>query len=121
MTSQQQYPPDWDSRRRQVYQRDDHICQGCGATGGPKGDSELPAHHIVSLSRGGSNEYSNLITLCDTCHSQVHGRPIGSQVFNSKSPDGATGIRTKYGGVIAHIIIFVFTVGLGNIPYGLWR
>lgn len=70
------YPDDWDGRRREVYRRDNHTCQDCGARGGHRGDAELHAHHKVPVSKGGSHEYSNLTTLCRDCHEQVHGHRI---------------------------------------------
>lgn len=33
---------------------------------------QLHAHHIIPLSKGGSNAQSNLIALCADCHSQEH-------------------------------------------------
>ena len=66
------YPSDWDSLRKKVYKRDDYQCQNCGRRGGPYGDSELHAHHVVALSDGGSNELSNLTTLCKGCHDSIH-------------------------------------------------
>lgn len=67
-----QYPDDWDSRRRQVYQRDQYKCCNCQSEGGPYGDTELHAHHIVPKSEGGSDRFTNLVTLCADCHSRVH-------------------------------------------------
>lgn len=66
-------PDDWDRRRRQVYRRDDHTCQNCGRTGGPRGDVELHAHHIVPKSKGGTHKTSNLKTVCSECHKAIHG------------------------------------------------
>jgi len=66
------YPSDWNLRRKQIYNRDDFTCQNCGAAGGPQGDSELHAHHIVPKSRGGTHDASNLISLCKGCHNAVH-------------------------------------------------
>ena len=68
----QTYPPDWDQRRRRVYERDNYTCQNCGIEGGPAGDAELHAHHVVPLEKEGSNELSNLKTLCAKCHEAVH-------------------------------------------------
>ncbi|WP_435177948.1 HNH endonuclease [Halorussus sp. AFM4] len=73
------YPSDWDKRRKAVYRRDSYQCQHCGAQGGPRGNTELHAHHVVPKSRGGSHNPNNLTTLCQQCHSQVHGRPVGSK------------------------------------------
>lgn len=67
------YPSDWNSRRRQVYQRDGYVCQNCGARGGPKGEAELHAHHVVPVSNGGSHEVPNLTTVCKDCHDAIHG------------------------------------------------
>ena len=67
-----QYPDDWNTRRRQVYQRDRYSCSNCRSEGGPYGDSELHAHHIVPKSEGGSDRFTNLVTLCADCHSRVH-------------------------------------------------
>ena len=73
---QNQYPDDWDERRRKVYSRDDYECQSCGAQGGSNGDTELHAHHKTPLSQGGSNDLSNLITLCKSCHNNQHAHDI---------------------------------------------
>lgn len=70
------YPNDWNSRRKDVYQRDDFRCQNCGRKGGPKGNTELHAHHVVPKSNGGSHELSNLKTLCKRCHKATHGDSI---------------------------------------------
>jgi len=63
------YPPNWNELRHQVYTRDNHTCQNCGAT-----SVELHAHHVVPLSAGGTNNTSNLTTLCASCHTKVHPR-----------------------------------------------
>jgi len=52
--------------RRLVLDRDDHACQSCGRRWG------LHVHHIVPREHGGSHEFHNLLTLCDTCHTLVH-------------------------------------------------
>lgn len=67
------YPSDWDSRRKKVYKRDDYTCQHCGARGGPSGNVELHAHHIVPKSNGGRHHLSNLVTICSDCHRAIHG------------------------------------------------
>jgi hypothetical protein len=67
------YPEDWDSRRKSVYQRDNYICQNCGRKGGSSGDAELHAHHIVPKSKGGTHKPSNLVTVCKKCHKAIHG------------------------------------------------
>src|SRR5690606_4276977 len=37
-----------------------------------KHSDKLHVHHIVFRSNGGSNAPSNLITLCETCHNDLH-------------------------------------------------
>lgn len=66
------YPRNWDSLRRHVYTRDRHRCQSCGRKGSRK--VRLHAHHIIPLSRGGTNTLDNLTTLCSECHRRVHAR-----------------------------------------------
>jgi len=68
-----EYPSDWNSRRKAVYQRDNFTCQNCGRRGGPHGNYELHAHHIVPKSKGGTHRKSNLKTLCKQCHNAIHG------------------------------------------------
>lgn len=68
------YPSDWNSRRKRIYKRDDFKCQDCGARGGPYGSAELHAHHLVPLSAGGTNELDNLITVCAPCHNSLHSK-----------------------------------------------
>lgn len=37
-------------------------------------DQDVEFHHIVPLSRGGTNKVSNLVRLCSSCHDSAHGR-----------------------------------------------
>jgi 5-methylcytosine-specific restriction enzyme A len=50
--------------REYVFQRDNHQCQSCGQT------AKLSIDHIIPLASGGSNDISNLQTLCGSCNSQ---------------------------------------------------
>lgn len=93
-----QYPSDWDRRRKKVYQRDNYTCQNCGVRGGPKGEYELHAHHIVPKSKGGTHKISNLKTMCEYCHSAIHNdvmaptaRKREPPTFQSRSGAGADG------------------------------
>lgn len=57
--------PKWASLRHQVLQRDNHTCQSCGST------HNLTVHHTTYKNLG--NEHlSDLVTLCNYCHNQLH-------------------------------------------------
>ena len=59
------YPSDWNRRSRFVKISAGYRCEKCGEGGGRV---KLSTHHIVPLSKGGSNDYENLICLCKKCH-----------------------------------------------------
>jgi hypothetical protein len=69
-----EYPSDWEEIRRGAVSRDGGRCQECGTSRHP-----LHVHHIESLSRGGSDDPSNLVTLCEDCHSQYHSHMGGGR------------------------------------------
>lgn len=54
--------------RREIFIRDGFKCQECGAYPGKDKSVCLHVDHIVPVAKGGSNESSNLRTLCDTCN-----------------------------------------------------
>lgn len=54
--------------RTLVLRRDHHQCVVCGET------MHLHVHHRIPRAQGGSNDASNLVTLCRFHHGQVHGR-----------------------------------------------
>lgn len=62
--------------RRQVtntflFARDDYRCQYCHRTGGELRHREcLTRDHLVPLSRGGHNEWSNVVTACSSCNTR---------------------------------------------------
>lgn len=51
--------------RREVLERDGHACVRCGSQAGVV---PLEVAHVVPLSRGGTANTDNLITLCPNCH-----------------------------------------------------
>ena len=61
------YPPDWDSRCKQVRERFPY-CQGKGPHSG-----FLHVHHKIPISKGGNHRLENLTVLCEHCHSEEHG------------------------------------------------
>jgi hypothetical protein len=72
------YPPDWEERREAVGVRDGFCCSACTQS------RRLHLHHKIPLSRGGTNKVSNLVFLCETCHSKQHGGRdfSGSREYN---------------------------------------
>ena len=52
--------------QRWVIERDGWRCQYCGS------HTQLQVHHLAHRSQQGSDEESNLITLCSDCHRNVH-------------------------------------------------
>ena len=59
----------FENTRAMVLCRDNYTCHYCKSR---HKDSRLEVHHIVFRSQGGSDEESNLVTLCHTCHKDLH-------------------------------------------------
>lgn len=57
---------DWRKLAAAVKARDGNKCRICRST------KQLQVHHILPLSRGGTNSQLNLITLCHACHEKRH-------------------------------------------------
>lgn len=53
----------WSQIRKYILERDDFTCQYCGAKDGP-----LEADHVMPKSRGGTDEYNNLVCACMRCN-----------------------------------------------------
>src|SRR5450755_1718646 len=56
-----------------VLTRDGYTCQQCQ---GKSKEHRLEVHHIIFRSQQGSDEQANLLTLCKTCHDDVHAGTI---------------------------------------------
>jgi 5-methylcytosine-specific restriction endonuclease McrA len=64
------YGDDWERTAEEVLERDNYTCRDCGK---PVRRTSLRAvHHIIPLSRGGTNRKNNLKTQCDDCHAKKH-------------------------------------------------
>lgn len=50
----------------QKYKVEHPICEKCGST------EDIQVHHIIPLSLDGTNDTSNLISLCYKCHKEEH-------------------------------------------------
>lgn len=60
----------WRTRRLRILKRDKYLCQACRRNGvlNPVGKSGH-VDHVVPRARGGTDDDSNLQTLCASCHS----------------------------------------------------
>lgn len=61
-----QYPPDWENRRKKLKEIRNYKCVKCG------NNYRLQIHHIIPLSKGGSNKIENLEFVCRNCHLKLH-------------------------------------------------
>ena len=50
------------ANRNRIYRRDNHTCVYCGST------RNLTLDHVIPKSRGGKNEWTNLVTSCSKCN-----------------------------------------------------
>lgn len=66
--------------RRQVtntflFARDDYQCQYCGRRANElKPRESLTRDHLIPMSRGGTNEWSNVVTACSSCNTKKANR-----------------------------------------------
>jgi len=63
-----------------VLHRDGYQCKKCKTKKG-----KLHVHHIIFRSKGGTNSPSNLITLCETCHTNLHNEDFEIKGIRSKT------------------------------------
>ncbi|HDP4830715.1 HNH endonuclease [Pseudomonas aeruginosa] len=84
----------WKDVAQRIRRRDGLKCMVCGAT-----STTLDVHHIIYLSHHGTNQQSNLITLCRKCHEAEHDR-----IFDwpeSQDPESASPIQPLHSGQTA--------------------
>jgi len=55
--------------RRNVFKRDDHICQYCGAR-----SNDLTLDHVLPRSRGGPTTWENVVACCKRCNAKKRDR-----------------------------------------------
>lgn len=70
--SKDEYPPDWEDRKRIVRNQNDHRCGNCGAKYLPENNVVLDVDHKTPKSEGGSHSLDNLQLLCRHCHAKKH-------------------------------------------------
>lgn len=61
--------------RKKAIERDGERCRICGRhwTQLPQGKRDLTAQHVVPHAIGGTDDVSNLATLCRSCHGKQDG------------------------------------------------
>lgn len=84
--------------RAYVLYRDNYTCQYCK---GKSKDKRLHVHHIIFKSNNGSNEESNLITLCKTCHDSLHD---GSVVLKGGKHKGQLKYATQMNSIRTQLL-----------------
>lgn len=65
---------EWKRIRTQVIQRDNFKCVECGTVAK---SADIDVHHLLPRSAGGTDDPSNLVTLCDGCHAAHHPKLAG--------------------------------------------
>jgi hypothetical protein len=66
---------EWAVLRSAVFERDRYTCTYCGARG-----QRLECDHIHPLSRGGSNDITNLTTACTDCNRSKHSKTLAEWI-----------------------------------------
>lgn len=67
--------------RNKIYKRDNHTCVYCGST------KSLTLDHVIPKSRGGTNEWTNLVTSCIKCNLKKADRtPEEAKMVMSQKP-----------------------------------
>ncbi len=75
--------------RRNIFLRDDYTCQYCGQRYDPK---YLTCDHIIPRSRGGSTEWTNIVTSCVRCNLKKSDKlPDEAEMFPRKRPSRPNG------------------------------
>ncbi|MCH4169719.1 MAG: RNA-guided endonuclease IscB [Lactobacillus sp.] len=64
----------YETAKQYVLDRDNYTCQICQ---GKNKDPKLKIHHIIYRTNGGTNQVSNLLTVCATCHTQANHQAGG--------------------------------------------
>lgn len=85
------YGPEWDRLRKEILERDQHLCRcrTCREAGLVKVATEVD--HIVPKAKGGTDEPSNLQAINRECHKRKTIEENGGQ-FIARQPVDVTGI-----------------------------
>lgn len=71
----------WRQLKLKVHERDGWLCQECGRDCSPEARAKeghrVQCHHVVARWKGGTDDLSNLQTLCRSCHAKIEWRTYG--------------------------------------------
>jgi hypothetical protein len=70
------------------------FCVACGST------EDLQHHHLVTRAEQGSEDETNLITLCEFCHAKLHERRTNGVYSHSQRPKAALAAAKARGQVL---------------------
>ena len=75
-TSRQErgYGAAWDRLRAQILRRDSYLCQHCLPA---RVETATGCHHVLPKAKSGTDDPSNLISLCRTCHEKADAVATG--------------------------------------------
>ena len=65
---------DWQADRRAVFDRDDHACRHCGASGDPDDPTALRTYPVGDVPLEGTVHESSLATVCTDCFETLQSR-----------------------------------------------
>jgi hypothetical protein len=70
------------------------FCVACGST------EDLQHHHLFTRAEQGSEDETNLITLCEFCHAKLHERRTNGVYSHSQRPKAALAAAKARGQVL---------------------
>jgi 5-methylcytosine-specific restriction endonuclease McrA len=85
--------------RREIFSRDRHTCQYCGAAS----RHQLTIDHVVPRHRGGRHEWENLVAACRACNHRKGGKTLAeARMALLREPRAPRAdIRYLFGGYLA--------------------
>ena len=84
-----QHEMSYERNKLDMYRRDSYHCRFCKTT------HNLTPHHIVFRSQGGTDDLSNLLTLCLRCHDAVHAGTLMLVVLEGREATSDTIVNFK--------------------------
>lgn len=76
----------WVKLRETILKRDLYLCQPCKEAGRVTPATEV--HHITAKAHGGTDEPSNLVSICEPCHLAASRQQTGRREIRRVGLDG---------------------------------